>query len=211
MHPHTELRKVSDSIGLGVFATRFIPRGTITFAVDPLDARVSRADFQKLPPMLQQQVDRYGYVEPNGANIVSWDIAKFVNHSCDSNSISTGWGFEIALRDIEAGEEITDDYGLFNVTEPMPVSCSGCASCRGQVRGDDVRTHADIWDARIQAALDFFDDVDQPLLPLIDPRSQREISAWLAGTGGYRSVRELEAFGHRSDVTPLAAARAELG
>lgn len=209
MHPHTELRHVSDSIGLGVFATCRIPRGTITFAVDPLDARVSRPQLRNLPDMLRHKVELYGYMEPGGAHVVSWDIAKFVNHCCDSNTISTGWGFEIALRDIAPGEEITDEYGLFNLPEPMRIACARCSDCRGTVRGDDVRIYAEIWDARIRAALDWFAQVDQPLIELIPVRVRREVEAWLAGRGRYRSVRELEFFDHRDRVTSLVAGAME--
>jgi hypothetical protein len=36
IHPDTELRYVNDIIGYGVFATRLIPRGTITWVQDEL-------------------------------------------------------------------------------------------------------------------------------------------------------------------------------
>jgi hypothetical protein len=37
LHPDTELRFVNRTIGYGVFATRMIPRGTITWVRDRLD------------------------------------------------------------------------------------------------------------------------------------------------------------------------------
>ena len=37
LHPHTELRFVSPEIGYGIFATAFIPKGTITWVKDELD------------------------------------------------------------------------------------------------------------------------------------------------------------------------------
>ena len=37
IHPSTELKYVSPEIGIGVVATEFIPKGTITWALDPLD------------------------------------------------------------------------------------------------------------------------------------------------------------------------------
>jgi hypothetical protein len=36
IHPWTELRFINDSIGYGVFATQFIPKGTIVWALDDL-------------------------------------------------------------------------------------------------------------------------------------------------------------------------------
>ena len=37
IHPDTEVRRVDDVVGVGVFATALIPRGTLTWALDPLD------------------------------------------------------------------------------------------------------------------------------------------------------------------------------
>ena len=49
------------------------------------------------------------------------------------------WGDHIARRDIEAGEEITTDFALFQSFPSYllePCLC-GSARCRGQVTGDD--------------------------------------------------------------------------
>ena len=37
IHPHTELRFINEQMGFGVFATQFIPKGTIIWALDELD------------------------------------------------------------------------------------------------------------------------------------------------------------------------------
>jgi SET domain-containing protein len=53
------------------------------------------------------------------------------NHSCDPN---VGRGY-VALRDIEAGEELTADYAQFS-TKDWAMKCScGAKSCTGIVRG----------------------------------------------------------------------------
>ena len=52
VHPDTELRFVSPAIGWGVFATRDIPTGTITWALDVLDQHFPMrtfADCQIMP------------------------------------------------------------------------------------------------------------------------------------------------------------------
>ncbi len=41
IHPNTELKMVSPEMGIGVFATHFIPKGTITWAQDELDIVLS--------------------------------------------------------------------------------------------------------------------------------------------------------------------------
>jgi hypothetical protein len=55
IHPDSELRFVSPSIGYGLFATRVIPRGSITWAADPLDQIVSPRQMETLPAMLKAQ------------------------------------------------------------------------------------------------------------------------------------------------------------
>jgi hypothetical protein len=37
IHPDTELRFINEKIGHGVVATKFIPKGTITWVLDKLD------------------------------------------------------------------------------------------------------------------------------------------------------------------------------
>ena len=49
VHPHTEIRFVNDIIGWGVFASRFIPKGTIIWALDPLDQRFTPEQVATLP------------------------------------------------------------------------------------------------------------------------------------------------------------------
>ena len=62
-------------------------------------------------------------------------MAMFINHSCDPNCETDGEGDEIwivAIRDIEAGEELTYDYCLWDGAEDDPSTCScGAKNCRG--------------------------------------------------------------------------------
>ena len=43
IHPNTELRFINPVVGYGVFATDFIPEGTITYVKDSLELEVSPA------------------------------------------------------------------------------------------------------------------------------------------------------------------------
>jgi hypothetical protein len=52
IHPDSELRFVSPSIGYGLFATRLIPRGTFTWVRDDLDQIVPPGVEEGPPPML---------------------------------------------------------------------------------------------------------------------------------------------------------------
>jgi SET domain-containing protein len=114
IHPDSELRFVSPAIGYGLFATRPIPMGSVTWAADPLDQIIEPARLAELPAMLSRQVHRYSYLNGRGDRILCWDHGRFVNHSCAAACLSPGFDFEIAVRDIRPDEEITDDYGTLN-------------------------------------------------------------------------------------------------
>ncbi|EMR04602.1 SET domain-containing protein [Cesiribacter andamanensis] len=190
IHPDIELRYINDAIGYGVFAKKRIPEGTITYIRDSLEIEVAPADFQKHPPVMQQAIDKYSYIDERGYRIVSWDIAKYVNHCCQCNTISTGWGFEFAIRDIEAGEQITDEYGIFNLEREMEVFC-GNSQCRKVIRPDDFDRLYPQWDARIQQSMKKFEQVAQPLLPLMDAQIREELEQYLADPSHYKSVYSL--------------------
>jgi len=119
IHPHTEIRFINEQKGHGVVATQFIPAGTITWALDKLDREFTVSDFQKLDSLYQNILETYTYRNKNGNLVLCWDNGRFVNHSFKSNCLSTAYDFEIAIRDIEPGEELTDDYGYLNVTNPF--------------------------------------------------------------------------------------------
>jgi len=170
IHPDSELRLVNDSIGYGLFATRLIPKGTITWAADSLDQIVSPARLGELPDLLRSHACKYSYLNGRGDRILCWDHGRFVNHSCAAACLSPGFDFEIAVRDIAPGAEITDDYGTLNLEEPFPCLC-GAPSCRGEVLPDDPVRHAGEWDRLIAAAFPAIARVDQPLWDLVQERA----------------------------------------
>ncbi len=193
IHPSTEVRYVDAVVGVGVFATAKIPKGTITYVWDPLEIEITPEDDRLRDATLAPIIERYSYIDPHGVRIVSWDHAKFVNHCCNANTMSTAYGFEIAVRDIEAGEQITDEYGMFNLPEPMELRC-GNTSCRQRVQAGDLSLYHERWDAQIRAALAVVEEVDQPLWPLVDAATATAVEQFARWGKGYRSVRELEAF-----------------
>lgn len=190
IHPHTEVRWVSDEIGHGVFATRPIAAGTITYAWDPLEIEIGPDDSRLQDQALSEVIERYSYIDGRGVRILSWDHAKFVNHSCDPNSLSTGYGFEIAIRDIAQDEQLTDDYGMFNLPTPMNISCCE-TGCRGRVAGDDLDRHWREWDVKVRSAIDLFADVAQPLGGLLDEHTAAKLRLYRLGKANYVSVHTL--------------------
>jgi len=186
IHPDSELLFVSPQIGLGVFATRFIPKGTITWVFDPLDQIISPEKAARMPARLEKQLDIYSYRNGCGDRILCWDHARFVNHSCHPTSLAPGLDLEITVRDIEPGEQITDDYGSLNIDTPFECAC-GLPQCRGIVRPDDFERYADVWDERVSAAFPQVGKVEQPLWDLVQERHL--ISEVLAGKARVPSCR----------------------
>jgi len=190
IHPDTELRRVNETIGYGVFATRPIPKGTILYVKDPLEIEVTPEQFEQMDSQYQSVVNWFSYIDERGYRIVSWDIAKYVNHRCDANSISTGYGFEIATRDIAAGEEITDEYGIFNLPCPMQCCC-GSRNCRGLISGNDWDVFGHVWDKRAKDALRCLSQVAQPLMKFLDTEVYHDLMQYLNSRRNYRSLMGL--------------------
>lgn len=177
IHPDSELRFVNATIGYGLFATSLIPHGTVTWVRDDLDQIVDPAAHVALAPMLAALLHKYSYLEPRG-RVLCWDHGRFVNHSCDPNCRSTGFDFEIAVRDIQPGDEITDDYGSLNVDYEFDCRC-GSPRCRSTIRASDITRFADDWDRDAAAAFARAGSLAQPLWPLL--KEQADVERALRG------------------------------
>ena len=195
IHPHTEVRFVNPTIGYGVFATQDIPFGTIVYVKDQLEIELNEAAFNRLDENHKAIASKYSYIDENGIRILSWDHAKYVNHRCDCNTISTGYGFEIAIRNIGKGEEMCDDYGLFNLKETIPLAC-GCINCRKELKPDDLECFHEEWDQKIIPALEKITDVRQPLMQFMDAATRTQLRAYLHGEEPYTSVLALQCSKH---------------
>lgn len=166
IHPHTELKFISSSVGHGVFATAFIPKGTFLWVLDPFDRILTADEVRALPPMLKTAVERWAYVDPTGHFVFCWDHGRYMNHSCRPTSRGIGDAFEIAVRDIQPGEELSCEYGILNIAKSFPCAC-GQPGCRGSVGPGDLERLFPIWDAEAQDAFQYAASVAQPLLPFV--------------------------------------------
>ena len=53
IHPNTKIEYINVQIGYGVFATHFIPKGTIVYVKDSLELEITHTSFlQHSPAML---------------------------------------------------------------------------------------------------------------------------------------------------------------
>ena len=165
IHPSTELRFINNEIGYGVVATECIPKGTIVWALDKLDRAFSPIELMNYDQSYQEILHKYCYRNRDGDFVLCWDNGRYVNHSFRSNCLSTAYEFELAVRDIQPGEELTDDYGYLNLVEPFRAKDEGTR--RKYVYPDDLLRHHVVWDKKLDAAFKQINRVEQPLLSLL--------------------------------------------
>lgn len=165
IHPSTELRFISKEIGYGVVATDFIPAGTITWVLDELDREFTQAQFDALDEIYQEILDTYTFRNNRGNLVLCWDNGRYVNHSFHSNCLTTAYDFEIAVRDIQPGEQITDDYGYLNITHPFRAAEEG--SRRKVVYPNDLLKYSRVWDRKLAKAFRHIPSRPQALRTLI--------------------------------------------
>jgi hypothetical protein len=164
IHPDTELRFIDSTLGFGVFATRFIRRGTITWVRDDLDQVIAPARVAVLPPPYRDLLDRYTFRNAAGCHILCWDLGRYMNHSCTPSCLGLDEDFEIAVRDLYPGEELTDDYATLYLQdhERFPCHC-GAPTCRGRVGPEDATGQTALWRELQRTALEELSQVPQPL------------------------------------------------
>ncbi|WP_338669647.1 SET domain-containing protein [Pseudodesulfovibrio methanolicus] len=188
MHPKTEVRFVDPTIGYGVFAAEDIPRGTIVYVRDRLEAAYAARSANRIDAA--GAPGKTAYADETGVHIVSRDNARYVNHRCDCNVMATAYGFEIAVRDIWKGQEICEEYGLFDLGRDIPLNC-GCTRCRKHLRPDDLERFHAAWDGLILDALTRLADVPQPLMAFMGAETKHRLRAYLCGEEPYVSVTAL--------------------
>lgn len=188
IHPKTEVRYINNVVGLGVVATEFLPMGTITWVQDGLDHIFSEEQAQRLPIAQKEILDIYNFTNSRGQRVLCWDNAKYVNHSFRPSCFSTAYDFEIAIRDIYPGEELTDDYGYLNLDEPFAAYDEGTE--RKVVYPDDLLTYHKIWDEMLIRCLPSVFRVEQPLMHMVPSSTLQELDKLKENPERMRSLLE---------------------
>lgn len=96
--------------GTGLFAAEDIAAGTMVWRPNPIiDREITAADVAALPDVARDFVQHHTFVDEEGKMILSSDSAIYFNHSDEPNTGTSPAG-NVALRDIRAGEELTENY-----------------------------------------------------------------------------------------------------
>jgi len=125
--------------------------GRGVFAIAPIAARevvsvwgghlVTWDELQSLPPETRDhpvQIWHGLYLGPT--TVDEMEDVDYFNHSCDPNCGVKGQIVLVAMHDIDAGTELTFDYGTTDAVG-MDFECAcGAESCRGRVTSDDWRS-----------------------------------------------------------------------
>ncbi len=107
--------------GIGCFADQFIPKGALVRKfIEGFDLEIPKGKVDALPDAAREQFLNYAYFDRE-ANLYTLnpDDERFVNHADDPNvgedpSRDDAMGEMYALRDIQAGEELTENYYEFD-------------------------------------------------------------------------------------------------
>ncbi len=109
--------------GIGLFAAENVQKGQLVYTASPvLDLNITQEQFDALNESEQQEIRWWGFEVEPGIWHVDFDVSKFINHSYDSTVTQdqhTKEAHLIAVRDIEAGEELTQNYLEFESAEDL--------------------------------------------------------------------------------------------
>lgn len=107
--------------GIGLFAAEDIPQGTVTWRFMPeFDRLLSQEEIARLPDVARENLLDHVYLHADsGQFVLCADNARFMNHADDPNTEGVHVsgaieGYDVATRDIRAGEEMTCDYRTFD-------------------------------------------------------------------------------------------------
>ena len=133
----TEVRNTSLN-GKGTFATENIKKGEMIYIRGGELMKMEEAYNYKLgecPDGIWPVTDEYWLGARNEEDFKNQKV--YVNHSCNPNCGLRGEITCVAVRDIQAGEELTQDYGLLDNSDYELKCTCGASNCRKIITGQD--------------------------------------------------------------------------
>ncbi len=104
--------------GIGLFANQFIPKGTKTWEyITWFDHSYTAEELDQMSEFARRQVLWYAYFDTTIQKFVlPADDQRFINHSSDPKDINIDStpDFDIAICDINIGDELICDYDKFD-------------------------------------------------------------------------------------------------
>lgn len=95
--------------GRGLFVTEAVVKGSVVIAPDRIDRMMHRRELDKLPKDSIENLSSVRWFEDWHTISVDWPDECYLNHS-DTPNLLWHLGFNFALRDLVAGEELFLDY-----------------------------------------------------------------------------------------------------
>lgn len=142
LHPHIEKRWINDQIGYGLFAVKFIKKGETLSVIS--GAIMPKAEIALISQKFIEHLEKYSIEIDDDLILYPTDTLNnvfYMNHSCNPNAGNSDPYALIAMRDINAGEQITYDYATTDandIFERGEMNCfCGAANCRLIITGDD--------------------------------------------------------------------------
>jgi SET domain-containing protein len=129
-----EIKEITPG-NFGLFAKTKISKGDLIWKLDTNEKQLTKEERDGLPEDIQKFAFQY-----QDKFIVVHDGSQYMNHSCDPNTWWTADDELSALRDINAGEEITYDYSTADIgdwTASWKCNC-GSPDCRQTITGKDI-------------------------------------------------------------------------
>jgi SET domain-containing protein len=121
----------------GCYATAPLKKGAVIVEYTGPRITIKQAD-----ALYDDHPSTYLFGLTDGKHVIDGHgVAAFINHSCSPNCEADeikGRVWITATRDIEAGEELTYDYNLYDgdLDDPSPCFC-GAPNCRGSMYSED--------------------------------------------------------------------------
>jgi hypothetical protein len=137
LSPKLEARPAPNKGGMGVYACEAIRRGEVVAMWGGRVIPVEEIYYYN------EELRRYLIQVEEGLFLTpSWptEPAEYFNHSCDPNTGLSGQSALVAMRDIEAGEEVCFDYAMSESHPLFEFDCHcGSPLCRSRTSAEDWR------------------------------------------------------------------------
>lgn len=170
----------SRTAGVGLFAAVDIPCGCVVWAPCDRCPTWTRALFERLPHPVASWLDEQGYWLRDGRLLLVCGHGHLMNHSCEATVLDYSLDFGVAVRDIEAGEEVTCDYRTFVTDAPWTMECHcGEPTCARRIepQRDGYSELCARWSAPVEQAVHRLYEVPQPLHDLLVRTSTSYVGA----------------------------------